>query len=300
MKADAPHPSRGTPPPSPQAAGEATLCAPDGEKSCFACCPPIRPAGYEHLPYKNIIRRELRENTRAFDGGDATLRPITGFSCWALGYVDAGYRLVGCLLHPLRNGGRDLRYRVDYGGKCARESCPESVSFLRLGGADRRFWLGLTEGMDSFAYSSRSANPLFRLLGWGHRLLGVIASSERGRGGSRQTFFGTYPFFETVLPPRANAYLLTPWITRETLFLLRSHWFRRDLEAFAKGLSDLLRREVRPGGDGPPIHGMALDKGFKDMLRLSLRRARLPVGEALRLKAVADEEIGTFYRERGG
>lgn len=30
---------------------------------------------------------------------------ITGFSCWALGYMDNGHKMVGCLLHPGQNGG---------------------------------------------------------------------------------------------------------------------------------------------------------------------------------------------------
>ena len=34
-----------------------SLCFPDEEKSCFACCPPIRAAGYEHIEYKNFINR---------------------------------------------------------------------------------------------------------------------------------------------------------------------------------------------------------------------------------------------------
>jgi len=82
-----------------------TLCAPDREKSCFACCPPIRPAGYEHILYEAIVKRMLRENTKAFARGETGPAPITGFSCWALGYLDPEYRRVGCLLHPLQNAG---------------------------------------------------------------------------------------------------------------------------------------------------------------------------------------------------
>ncbi|MBL7211240.1 MAG: hypothetical protein ISS61_02540 [Desulfobacteraceae bacterium] len=58
-----------------------TLCLPDTEKNCFACCPPIRPAGYEHLQHTGIVKRMLRENTRAFAGKGAAISPITGFSC---------------------------------------------------------------------------------------------------------------------------------------------------------------------------------------------------------------------------
>ena len=124
-----------------------TLCFPDNRKSCFACCPPIRPPNYEHIQYKNLIQRMLRENTRAFSTRGEKVLPITGFSCWALGYLDKECRLVGCLLHPSRNRGKDLRFRVDYGGKCGRESCPESKVFLELGLDERELWLCLAGEM---------------------------------------------------------------------------------------------------------------------------------------------------------
>ena len=93
---------------------EVTFCFPNQEKTCFACCPPIRPADYEHLEYKNIIERILRENTEGFRNRDEGIVQITGFSCWALGYIDGNHRLVGCLLHPAQNKGVDLRHRVGY------------------------------------------------------------------------------------------------------------------------------------------------------------------------------------------
>jgi len=75
-----------------------SLCAPDEEKSCFACCPPIRPPGYEHLQYTNEIKRFLRENTVSLRREQKSISPITGFSCWALGYLDDGFKRT---LNPL-------------------------------------------------------------------------------------------------------------------------------------------------------------------------------------------------------
>jgi hypothetical protein len=158
-----------------------TLCAPDQEKSCFACCPPIRPPGYEHLQYTNEIKRVLRENTASLRREEKSLLPITGFSCWALGHLDGGFKRIGCLLHPSQNGGEDLRYRVDYGDKCARESCLEAGIFARLCPEARNFWVRLSEGLDSFSYSSRTLNPLFRILGWGGAVLNLVATAERER-----------------------------------------------------------------------------------------------------------------------
>jgi molybdopterin-guanine dinucleotide biosynthesis protein A len=51
---------------SPARCSLADLCAPDGDKTCFACCPPIRPAGYEHVDHRAAVARMLRENTLSF------------------------------------------------------------------------------------------------------------------------------------------------------------------------------------------------------------------------------------------
>jgi len=159
----------------------ATLCAPDEKKSCFACCPPIRPAGYEHLQYPNEVKRVLRENTTSLRREDKSVSPIRGFSCWGLGYLDDSFKRIGCLLHPSQNDGNDLRYRVDFGDKCARESCVEARIFAHLAPAAKVFWLRLSEGLDSFSYSSRTVNPLFHILVWGDSLLNLVPMAENQR-----------------------------------------------------------------------------------------------------------------------
>ncbi|MGE5840772.1 MAG: hypothetical protein ACM335_00735 [Deltaproteobacteria bacterium] len=150
----------------------------------------------------------LRENTASLRREDGDLSPITGFSCWALGYLDGRFKRVGCLLHPGQNQGEDLRYRVDYGGKCSRESCVEAQIFKLLAPEARAFWLRLSDGLDSFAYSSRTLNPLFLILGWGSPLLKLVALAERERDMRAKSILETYTFFQTDLPARANAYLL--------------------------------------------------------------------------------------------
>ncbi|MFH0844586.1 MAG: hypothetical protein V1930_03855 [Pseudomonadota bacterium] len=116
-----------------------TLCFPDHEKSCFACCPPIRPAGYEHIQYRDILKRFLREDTESFKKRNDAIGPITGLSCWALGHMYNSFKQVGCMLHPAQNDGVDLRYRVDYGEKCSRETCREEKIFSKLDKNDRVF-----------------------------------------------------------------------------------------------------------------------------------------------------------------
>jgi hypothetical protein len=218
---------------------ELSLCAPDGQKTCFACCPPIRPAGYEHIRYKTIIQRILRENTFSYNQEDRGLRPITGFSCWALGYLDKEYRRIGCLLHPVQNQGIDLRYRVDYGEKCRRESCPESETFSLLEERAKRFWLHLADGLDSFAYSSRKENPLFHMVGWGTPVLGLIPSVEGSRYG-RETFFEAYPFFQRPYLPRPPVYPAKRLIDGNTVYLLKNRGFREAFEGFCHLLSSKL------------------------------------------------------------
>ncbi|RLB18864.1 MAG: hypothetical protein DRG63_01815 [Deltaproteobacteria bacterium] len=270
-----------------------TLCAPDSEKSCFACCPPIRPKGYEHIDYRNIIRRILRENTRAFDPSSKEIIPITGFSCWALGYVDDRYRQVGCLLHPARNRGKDLRYRVDYGQKCQRESCLEARRFMALSPSARLFWLGIAEGLDSFEYSSRRYNPLFRLLEWGVGLLEQIASTEKGNRVNSKTFFERYPFFLTHLMPRAHSYLVDSLVQHCGLAPLRDKEFVPRFEAFCTRLIQNLP-SVTSSPTAPYTHCLDMDETLADFLRLALGMKKIEKGEALIIKQKVDQEMEAF------
>ena len=279
---------------------EITLCSPDGQKTCFACCPPIRPAGYEHIQYKGILQRILRENTKDFEQMKHGVHAITGFSCWALGYLDRDYRRIGCLLHPARNRGHDLRYRVDFGEKCRREICPEALVFSRLGNEKKTFWLGLTENLDSFSYSSRAQNPLFRMMGWGPQILGLIAETEVHRKMTMESFIRTYPFFATALLPKAHAYILNRLVNRDGLSLLRSPGFRDAFEGFSRHLSSDAAWEAPPTQEGTPIFQLDLDGRFRDLLRLFLGRTRISIDAALRLKAKVDDRIDTFYHRIQG
>jgi hypothetical protein len=272
----------------------ATLCAPDQEKSCFACCPPIRPPGYEHLQYANEIKRVLRENTASLRREERSLSPITGFSCWALGYLDGGFRRVGCLLHPSQNDGEDLRYRVDFGDKCARESCLEAGIFARLSPKAKSFWLRLSEGLDSFSYSSRTLNPLFRILGWGGPLLNLVAMAEKGGSLPGDSILETYSFFKTTLSPRANAYLARALIDSENLDLLKSPRFRETFEELSQRLSKQLSPLVLSGSAAPYVHSLPLDTDFLNFIRLSGHIVRASEQEAKSLKDFVDHELTEF------
>jgi hypothetical protein len=274
-----------------------TLCTPDQEKSCFACCPPIRPPGYEHLPYANEIKRVLRENTASLRKGDRSVLPITGYSCWALGYLAGGFKRIGCLLHPGQNEGEDLRYRVDYGGKCARESCVEADLFSRLDQEAGTFWIRLSEGLDSFAYSSRTLNPLFSILGWSTPVLNLVAMAEKERDLPTESILETYAFFKTHLPARANAYLLKAVVDSDHLDLLKDERFRDRFEALSNRLSKQLSLETLNSSTAPYVHSLPMDSDFLNFLRLSARVARATEEEAAWLKEFTDQELLLFRDE---
>ena len=271
-----------------------TLCFPDDEKSCFACCPPIRPFDYEHIQYKNIIMRFLRENNEGFKREEREIISITGFSCWALGYLDDSHKLIGCLLHPAQNGGTDYRYRIDYGEKCRRENCREEKTFSELGRKDQEFWIHLVAGFDSFSYSSRRLNPLFQLMGWGKHLLSLIPLKERGKRFTKPSFFRAYPFFKTNISSRANAYLIDRLVREENIHILQENSFGSEFSMFVSDLEDYLSRVSTHFPGDPYVHLLDLDKDFSDFLRLSARIPRIKMEEAGRLKKIVNEATDIF------
>ena len=273
---------------------ESSLCFPDQEKTCFACCPPIRQVGYDHIQYRDIIKRILRENTKGFRKEDKKIIPITGFSCWALGYVDKNYKLVGCMLHPAQNRGIDFRYRIDYGDKCRREICQEAKVFSELDEDEKRFWLQLTDGLDSFAYSSKKMNPLFSMMGWGTYLLRLVAEKENNQSFQMDSFFKAYPFFTTKVSPRANIYLINHLISEEKIHLLRSDFFRQEFEEFTSQLLGRINHQSCDASDYPRVHLLDLDQDFLLFLRLSVGISKINEEDALVLKEIVDEQLKLF------
>jgi hypothetical protein len=282
----------------------ATLCSPDSDKACFACCPPIRPAHYEHIHYRKTMERFLRENRSRFSGRTKghlkeagfkkDIVPITGYSCWALGFIDADYKKVGCLLHPAQNGGNDLRYRIDYGDKCRRETCQEEKVFASLEIPARVFWLQLANGLDSFTYSSRTMNPLFKMMGWGKPLLQRIVTEEEDKAFTWETFLQAYPFFKTTLRPKAHAYLVNALVRERGLSIIKTEAFSFQLEIFIPRFLKRLQQEMETGNNQPFVHQLNLDSAFLDFLRLAGHVTRQGKESVLHLKRIVDDELGRF------
>ncbi|SHF28399.1 hypothetical protein SAMN02745206_01678 [Desulfacinum infernum DSM 9756] len=257
-----------------------SLCAPDEERSCFGCCPPIRPARYDPLDWVGSLKREFRDNRESLLRRSRPWRPVVGFSCWALGYLDGQGRRIGCLLHPAQNGGRDLRDAVGYRAKCAREQCLASRVFSRLDPREQRFWLEPAAGLNAFFYSSPRANPLFHVLLWGERVLGALASLASVRGWSATELVWRYPFLtDSRYRPRAHRFLAEVLLEGRPLQDLPEN---DRLEAAMGRLADLLESGLRrrwPENDQRDtvhVHRAGTRESFADFVRLRLGCFKAP------------------------
>lgn len=115
------------------------LCQPDAGKSCGACCGVYN---YADSSRESLIMR-LRRRTTLFRHADKSPEGLQTFSrmmqatedmarryeviycCEYLGFLDAEEKRVGCLLHPLQNGGVDHRGVSFYGRElCDGHFCP--------------------------------------------------------------------------------------------------------------------------------------------------------------------------------
>lgn len=115
------------------------LCQPDRTKSCGACCGLYNYADSSRASLTERLRRRTAlfqkmvsgpGDLRAFSetvlsGEDGTKRYEVIYCCEYVGFLDARERRVGCLLHPVRHGGVDLREASFYGKElCEGHLCP--------------------------------------------------------------------------------------------------------------------------------------------------------------------------------
>jgi len=115
------------------------LCQPDGAKSCAACCgiynyvENTRDALAGRFLFRTRLFDRVRENRMSIEDYREVIRHrenakriyATIYTCEFVGFLDEGRRKVGCLLHPLGNGGNDLRTASFYGRDiCEGHFCP--------------------------------------------------------------------------------------------------------------------------------------------------------------------------------
>ena len=260
------------------------LCRPDHQRSCFRCCPPIRPAHYDHYEYRAFLAREFIENTRRHRERQPSSRPITGFSCWGLGFLDEANRLVGCLLHPAANGGRDLRDLTGYGGKCRRELCREARELAGLPEDLANFVLGLSLGLDSFEYSSPRVNPVFRLLEWGSDVASALRAAEP-LGLGRDDYLDRYRLLARDLVPARDRFAVEQLLESGNLADLLRPGF---MEAYRQVIDAFTRRgrlaKAQPLDNGPFVHQLDLPDSFALFMKteLGIPRARPCPGDQAR------------------
>jgi hypothetical protein len=269
------------------------LCSPSADLTCFGCCPPIRPQHYDCLKYVGSLRREFAENRRLFLEHAPAHRPIVGYFCWALGFLDARGHQVGCLLHPNRNGGRDLRSLIDYGDKCQRESCLPARVFSLLPPRGQHFWLPLARGLSPFYFSSPRSNPLFHLLLWGTEILEPLRLQAVEMGWTVTELLYHHSFLtDSAWPPQAHRYLF-----RVIMQIMGApEWSDARLDDPA---GKLLRRIHSLPHARPPskiaspsnsfTHQLRMDNDFLDFLRLGLGWRKASLEEASSLKVKVEE-----------
>ncbi len=122
--------------------GLISLCHPDENKSCGACCGLYNweDNSRETLTELMVKRREVYLRAGGGRGNpvdlDAMVSELDGIdtpgvlfdvihNCPFVGFVDDGGKRVGCMIHPSNNGGVDLRDASLYGAElCGGHECP--------------------------------------------------------------------------------------------------------------------------------------------------------------------------------
>ncbi len=254
-----------------------SLCVPNSKVSCFACCPPIRPKTYDHISYVSSLKREIRENTLRFKKYGPRYKPIAGYYCWALGYIDKSFKKVGCLLHPLMNSGKDLRYMINYGNKCAREKCYQATVFDTLHHECKLFWLEITEGLNSFYFSSPKANPIFHILNWGNFILEHFFGYASLKKYNCTELLWKLPFLiDSKIAPRKwrlPVKMLCRLVDNRSLENINwSEYFAYFEKTFTELQKEL---KVFLKGDGVYVHLLELDEDLSEFIRFYIQRSKI-------------------------
>ncbi len=265
-----------------------TLCQPYPDTLCFGCCPPIRPPHYDPLDYITTLRREFADNRRRFHLLGPRQGTIVGFSCWALGFLDATGRRIGCLLHPAQHLGRDLRNVTGYGDKCRRERCLVASTFAALSPKAQFFWLEPASGLPSFYYSSPRANPLFHILLWGAPVLERLCRDASLLGWTATELLWRQPFLaDRHWSARAHRYLLRLILTSACQPALQAD---EALANSCRRLGSLINAlpGAQAGNEESPqayyLNQLPLDDDYLDFLRVALHWRRTAWQRALALQ----------------
>lgn len=271
------------------------LCRPADDLACCGCCPPIRPPGFDHLNNKTDLTAQLKANTENFYQGRLGAE-IDGRSCWGLGFLDNNHRLIGCLLHPARNRGRDLRGPTGYRDKCDRETCPQFKTFAALAPEQRARAINLVRRSgaagDSFRFSSSKANPLWSLLAWGAE---VLEATEPWWDREDSALFS---YLTGCHRPRAMAWPLVRTAGTKGSDWLNDRTNQARLElAVARLAARLGPFPASPLANEPFVHRLGLEPLKADFIRLGLGLARLNRQRAAELAARLEKAVPGLMAE---
>lgn len=277
--------------------GSISLCMPFYDTSCFRCCPPIRPAGYDHLDFVSSLKREFRENRDRMLSGKSFNKPVMGFWCWALGYLDPHLKTIGCLLHPARHEGVDLRSLTGYGAKCARELCYEARQFEKLADETKVFWLELVRGLNSFYFSSPRANPIFHLLRWGPAILELVRFwSERKSWSATEAVWHLGFLLRADLEPRA--WRLAVEIALEQVEDPEDMAWDEFFHAIQSSLKGISPAVFSRSGDEPYVHELDVSESLKDFVRFFFGISRMDVSPVKELGAMLRQIVLDVQHKR--
>ena len=293
----------------------ASLCFPDQNKSCFYCCPPIRNPEADPLDFIVEKRRMLQTNRRELQKNLDNPHEISGEECWGLGFLDDQEKQAGCLLHPLRHQGRDLRYLTGYQFKCANALCREAQVFSQLSEIEQTFCLSLCRKMDSFHYSSRR-NPLMRLLAWDQEMVRIIIreslenelnvsskEQEKTDGNSHlnshlSNFIANYEFLWQKLDFRLDGYLALRILEQKEFNFLRrnlEHYthLRDDLIVDLKNNSYLQKTSTT---HLIPAHKLKIPLSLSRLLKFGANLWELPPACETEIRLLIEEKLTPFLR----
>jgi hypothetical protein len=115
------------------------LCQPDATKSCAACCgiynyvENTKDSLERRFVYRTQLFSRVRDEMLCLEDYQTIIRHrenakriyTTIYTCEFVGFLDDGFKRVGCMLHPFMNNGNDLRVISFYGRDiCEGHFCP--------------------------------------------------------------------------------------------------------------------------------------------------------------------------------
>jgi len=172
--------------------------------------------------------------------------------------------------------------------------CREAVIFSSLSPSQAALVLGLTTGLDSFAYSSEKKNPAFRLLLWGPKVIEHLTDLEPN-GLHREDYRAGWSILDRDLNPARDAYPVELLLEGYSLTDLARPGFLPKYRAVLDRFIAEHRRIIRPPLDNRPfVHRLPGPPSLARFLRTALGWDRASPG---RVRAIGQALAERMNRE---